>query len=162
MWPLTATVRYEEAIDHFQQSANLDPKLLNAQLYLATALANQYTPGVDSANNTRIAQQAIDEFKKVLDENPKHDQKLTCLKGIASLYFNMKNWDQAKVFHHQVTELDPNDPEAYYSIGVIDWTQAYQETAEAKSKDGLKVDDDITKNKKLCPDLKTKTDAIVG
>ncbi|MGA9042703.1 MAG: tetratricopeptide repeat protein [Terriglobales bacterium] len=154
--------KYEEAIDHFQQSANLDPKLLNAQLYLATALANQYTPGVDSADNTRIAQQAIDEFKKVLDENPKHDQKLTCLKGIASLYFNMKNWDQAKVFHHQVAELDPNDPEAYYSIGVIDWTQAYQETAEAKSKDGLKVDDDITKNKKLCPDLKTKTDAIVA
>jgi tetratricopeptide (TPR) repeat protein len=154
--------KYEEAIDHFQQAASLDPKLLNAQLYLATALANQYTPGVESADNTRTGQQAIDEFKKVLDENPKRDQKLTCLKGIASLYFNMKKWDEAKQFHHQVAELDPNDPEAYYSIGVIDWTEAYQETAEAKSKTGLKVDDDITKDKKLCPDLKTKTDAIVA
>jgi len=153
--------KYEEAIDHFQQAASLDPKLLNAQLYLATALANQYTPGVESADNTRIANQAIDEFKKVLDEKPKRDQRLTCLKGIASLYFNMKKWDEAKQFHHQVAEHDPNDPEAYYSIGVIDWTEAYQETAEAKSKDGLKVDDDITKDKKLCPDLKTKTDAIV-
>ena len=34
--------RYEEAIDHFQQAVNLDPKLLNARLYLGTALANQY------------------------------------------------------------------------------------------------------------------------
>ncbi len=39
--------KYEEAIDHFQQASSLDPKLLNAQLYLATALANQYTPGVE-------------------------------------------------------------------------------------------------------------------
>jgi tetratricopeptide (TPR) repeat protein len=153
--------KYEEAIDHFQQASSLDPKLLNAQLYLATALANQYTPGVESADNTRVANQAIDEFKKVLEENPKRDQKLTCYKGIASLYFNMKKWDETKQYHHQVAELDPNDPEAYYSIGVVDWTQAYQQTAEAKSKEGIKVDDDITKEKKLCSELKTKTDAIV-
>jgi Tetratricopeptide repeat len=153
--------KIEEAIDHFQQASSLDPKLLNAQLYLATALANQYTPGVESADNTRIAQQAIDEFKKVLEEDPKRDQKLTCLKGIASLYFNMKKWDETKQFHHQVTELDPNDPEAYYSIGVVDWTESYQETAEVKSKEGIKVDDDITKDKKLCPDLKAKIEPIV-
>src|SRR5277367_490735 len=153
--------KIEEAIDHFQQASSLDPKLLNAQLYLATALANPYTPGVESADNTRIAQQAIDEFKKVLDEEPKRDQKLTCLKGIASLYFNMKKWDETKQFHHQVTELDPNDPEAYYSSGVVDWTQSYQDTAEVKSKEGIKVDDDITKDKKLCPDLKAKIEPIV-
>jgi tetratricopeptide (TPR) repeat protein len=153
--------KYEEAIDHFQQSSSLDPKLLNAQLYLATALANQYTPGVESADNTRIAQQAIDVFKKVLDESPKRDQKLTCLKGIASLYFNMKKWDETKQYHHQVNELDPNDPEALYSIGVVDWTEAYQQTAEVKSKEGIKVDDDIIKDKKLCPDLKTKIGPIV-
>src|SRR5277367_2006365 len=108
--------KYEEAIDHFQQSSSLDPKLLNAQLYLATALANLYTPNVDSADNNRVGQQAIDEFKKVLDENPKRDQKLTCFKGIASLYFNMKKWEETKQYHHMVAELDPNDPEAYYSI----------------------------------------------
>src|SRR5580704_16348182 len=141
--------KYEEAIDHFQQAASLDPKLLNAQLYLATALANQYTPGVESADNTRTGQQAIDEFKKVLDENPKRDQKLTCLKGIASLYFNMKKWDEAKQFHHQVAELDPNDPEAYYSIGVIDWTQTYAPRMEERAKLGLKPEEPL-KDKKVC------------
>jgi tetratricopeptide (TPR) repeat protein len=153
--------KYEEAIDHFQQASSLDPKLLNAQLYLATALANQYTPGVDSPDNNRVGQQAIDEFKKVLDVNPKRDQKLTSLKGIASLYFNMKKWNETKEYHHKVTELDPNDPEAYYSIGVVDWTEAYQQTAEVKSKEGIKVDDDITKDKKLCPQLKARIGPIV-
>ena len=89
------------------------------------ALANQYIPGVDTEDNNRTGQQAIDEFKKVLETNPGHDQKVTSLKGIASLYFNMKKLDMAKDYHHKVVELDPNDPEAYYSIGVIDWTQTY-------------------------------------
>src|SRR5580704_7646615 len=38
--------KFEEAISHFQQAVTLDPALVNARLYLATALANQYIPGV--------------------------------------------------------------------------------------------------------------------
>ena len=37
--------KYEEAINHFQQAVSLDPSLLNARLYLATAFAQQYIPG---------------------------------------------------------------------------------------------------------------------
>src|SRR6476620_6950032 len=40
--------KYEEAINHFQQAVSLDPTLLNARLYLATAFAQQYIPGVDA------------------------------------------------------------------------------------------------------------------
>jgi len=147
--------RYEEAIDHFQQAVTLDPSLLNARLYLATALANQYIPGVDTDDNNRTGQQAVDEFKKVLDANPGHDQKVTSLKGIASLYFNMKKLEDAKQFNHKVAEVDPNDPESYYSIGVIDWTQTYQPRMEERAKLGLKPEEPL-KDKKVCADLKTR------
>src|SRR5439155_1334616 len=40
-------------------------------------------------------------------------------------------------------------------------TQAYQNAAEAKSAEGMKVDDDITRNKKLCPTLKEKNASLV-
>jgi tetratricopeptide (TPR) repeat protein len=153
--------KYEEAIGHFQQSVSLDPGLLNARLYLATAFAQQYIPGADTPDNNQSATQAIDEFKKVLDMNPGREQKVTSLKGIASLYFNMKKMEDAKEYHRKVVQLDPNDPEAYYSIAVIDWTQAYQNAAEAKSAEGMKVDDDITKNKKLCPMLQQKNASLV-
>src|SRR3974390_1246231 len=58
---------YEQAIDHFQQAVQLDPALINARMYLATAFVSQYIPGVDSPDNIRTAQQAIDEYQKVLD-----------------------------------------------------------------------------------------------
>ena len=43
--------KFEQAIDHFQQAVALDPTLLNARLYLATAYAQQYIPGADTPEN---------------------------------------------------------------------------------------------------------------
>ena len=86
----------------------------------------------------------------MLEPNPPKEQKIHSLKGIASLYFNMKKIDQAKEYYQKVAELDPNDPEAYYSIGVIDWTQTYQPRMEERAKLGLKPTDDL-KDKKSAP-----------
>jgi tetratricopeptide (TPR) repeat protein len=146
--------KYEDAIEHFKNAVQLDPSLLNARLYLATAYMQQYIPGADSPENNRFAEQAIDEFKKVLETQPPppKEQQILALKGIASLYFNMKKMDLAKEYHQKVAALDPNDPEVYYSIAVIDWTQAYQPRLEARAKLGLKPTDEI-KDKKVCADL---------
>jgi tetratricopeptide (TPR) repeat protein len=134
--------RYEEAIEHFKNAVQLDPSLTNARLYLATAYAQQYIPGADSPENNQYAEQAIEEFKKVLDTNPPKEQQI----------HSMKKMDLAKQYYQKVADLDPNDPEVYYSIAVIDWTQAYQPRLEARAKLGLKPTDDI-KDKKTCADL---------
>ncbi|HEV7522680.1 MAG TPA: hypothetical protein VGP89_16370, partial [Candidatus Angelobacter sp.] len=39
---------YEEAIGHFQNAVNLDSDLKVAKMYLATAYAQQYVPGVET------------------------------------------------------------------------------------------------------------------
>jgi tetratricopeptide (TPR) repeat protein len=155
--------QYEEAIEHFKNAVALDPQLINAQLYLATAYMQQYIPGADSPDNNRYAEEAIGEFKKVLETNPPKEQKLLALKGIASLYFNMKKMDQAREYHLKVAELDPNDPETYYSIGVIDWTEAYQPRMAARAKLGLKPTDD-PKGKdctELLKEIKDKNTPVV-
>ena len=151
---------YEQAIDHFQQAVQLDPGLIVARMYLATAFVSQYIPGVDSPDNLHTAQQAIDEYQKVIDTNPSRDQKVTSAKGIAYLYLNMKKWDDAKKYYRMASELDPNDAEPYYSIGVIDWTACYQPRMEERAKLGMKPDEHLSaKNKdqkKVCDDLKSK------
>jgi tetratricopeptide (TPR) repeat protein len=139
---------------------DFDPTLLNARLYLATAYAQQYIPGADTPDNNRMAEEAIDQFKKVLDMHAGRDQQVGSLKGIASLYFNMKKLDMAKQYHQKVAQLDPNDPETYYSIGVIDWTEAYQPRMEERAKLGLKPDEPLSakdkEQKKVCAALKEK------
>jgi tetratricopeptide (TPR) repeat protein len=151
---------YEQAIDHFQQSVRLDPSLINARMYLATAYVSQYIPGVDDADNLRTAQQAIDEYQKVIAMNPSRDQKVNSAKGIAYLYLNMKKWDDAKKYYRMASDLDPNDPEPYYSVGVIDWTACYQPRMEERAKLGLKPEEHLSASnkdqKKVCAELKVK------
>jgi tetratricopeptide (TPR) repeat protein len=151
---------YEQAITHFQNAVNLDPALINARMYLATAYVSQYIPGIDSPDNLRTAQQAIDEYQKVIDANPSRDQKVNSAKGIAYLYLNEKKWDDAKKYYRMASELDPNDAEPYYSVGVIDWSACYQPRMEERAKLGLKPDEHLSaKNKdqkKLCEELKVK------
>ena len=162
------SAQYEAAIEHFKNAVNLDPNLSVARLYLATAYAQQCVPGVDTPDNTRNCNQAIDEFKKQLDKNP---GDLGSLKGIASLYFNMasgaskpedklKDLDDAKQYHEEVLKSDPSDPEAYYSVAVIDWTEAYKARMDAKSAAGIRAEDPI-KDKKLCSEIQTKNQAKV-
>ena len=151
---------YEQAIDHFQQAVQLDPGLINARMYLATAFVSQYIPGVDSPDNLRTAQQAIDEYQRVIDANPSRDQKVNAAKGIAYLYLNEKKWDDAKKYYRMASELDPNDPEPYYSVGVIDWTAAYQPRMEKRAALGMKPEENLNPKdkdqKKVCGELKTK------
>ena len=152
--------KYELAIGHFQKAVELDPTLINARMYLATAFVSQYIPGVDDPDNLRTANQAIDEYKQVIDMNPSREQKVNSAKGIAYLYLNMKKWDDAKKYYRMASELDPNDPEPYYSIGVIDWTACYQPRMEERAKLGLKPEESLNpKNKdqkKVCDELKVK------
>jgi len=148
------SAHYDEAIDNFKNAVELDPKLLNARLYLATAYAQQYVPGVDSPDNNRNAELAIEQFQEVLKLEPGN---LNSLKGIAALYFQMKKFDQSKEFQRQVIQNDPNDPEAYYSIAVIDWTQTYIPRMEERAKLGLRPDEPL-KDKKVCAVIRAKNE----
>jgi len=149
--------KYEEAINHFQQAVQLDPSLLNARLYLATAFAQQYIPGADAPDNNKMAEQAIDQYKEVLQRDAKN---VNSVKGIAYLYLQMKQFDKAKEFYRKATELDPNDPEPYYSVAVIAWTPTYQPRMEERAKLGLKPEEPL-KDKKVCAALKDHNSANI-
>src|SRR5438270_9613454 len=142
---------YEEAIGHFQNAVSLDSDLKVAKMYLATAYAQQYVPGVETPENLRNAQLAIDQYKQVLTSDPKN---VTSLKGIAFLYMQQKKFDDAREYYKKAIEADPNDPETYYSVGVIDWNAVYRDISDRKSKVGLKPDEPL-KGKQICEEIKT-------
>ncbi|MGH9586113.1 MAG: tetratricopeptide repeat protein, partial [Acidobacteriaceae bacterium] len=86
------SARYEEAINHFEQAVNDDPTLPMARSYLATAYAQQVVPDLKSPENIKTANLAIENFQKVLQQKPNDPNSM---KGIASIYFNIDQYDKA-------------------------------------------------------------------
>ena len=128
--------QYDAAVEDFKQAKDLDPSLLNARLYLATAYASQYIPGAPSEQNRNIGKQAIAEFKEILQTNP---DNLSAIDGIGSILFQMagtpydpKLFEESKSYHQKHIQQKPEDPEPYYWIGVIDWTLAFRANAEMR------------------------------
>ena len=154
------SAHYEEAIGHFQRATQLDPSLPMAKTYLATALAQNVVPGLDTPENLKTANQAIDIFKDVLAKDP---NDINSLKQIAGIYFQVKKLNDAKEWQKKVLAVDPKDPEAAYTIGVIDWTEAHENTLTALQSAG--VNDDGEGNtkapKKVMEQIKSENAGLV-
>ncbi len=128
---------YDEAIEHFQQATALDPSLPMAKTYLATALAQNVVPGMSTPENLKTANQAMDIFKQVLAQNP---NDVNSIKQIAGIYFSINEMDNAEIWQKKVLAIDPKDPEAAYTVGVIDWKKAHQNKLDALQAAGLNDD----------------------
>jgi len=129
--------QYDQAVEFFKKAKDLDPSLLNARLYLATAYASQYIPGAPSEENMRHGQEAISEYKSALEQAP---DNLSAIDGLASILYQMagqpfdpKKFEESKAYHQKHIQLKPNDPQPYYSIGVIDWALAYRGNTEMRA-----------------------------
>lgn len=129
--------QYDQAVEFFKQAKALDPSLTNARLYLATAYATQYIPGAPSEENQRHGEDAIAEYREVLVANP---NDLNAIDGLASILYQMagqpfdpKKFEESKKYHLQHIQLKPGDAAPYYSVGVIDWAEAYRGNTEFRA-----------------------------
>ena len=154
------SARYEDAIQHFQEAVRLDPTYPSAELYLATAYAQSVVPDLQTPENLKRAQMAIDGFKQVYDKDPKDTGSI---KGIAALYLNIGKFDDAKAWQMKAIAVDPQDAEAYYTVGYIDWRQAYRNAVEQLQTEGLTDagDGNPKMSKKLCPKLQALNGPLV-
>jgi tetratricopeptide (TPR) repeat protein len=158
--------KYADAVKHFKEAVRLDPTNRNAQLYLATSYFTQWVPGVDSPDNKKNYEMAKQEFQKVLNEDPKDSLALA---SMAALAFNSAqgagtNTDQKMAFlqdaarwNERRIEVDPKNSEAYYYLGVINWTRAFAPIQTARVDLKMKPDDPgPLKDPKVKADLKAK------
>jgi Tfp pilus assembly protein PilF len=122
--------QYTAAADAFKEAIDLDPELPAARLYLATAYMSQYVPGSDTPENRRNADSALDQFNQVLQADPGN---LLATQSVANLYYQMKDLPKAQDWEKKVIGIDPKNKEAYYTLGVIAWTQFVPADREARA-----------------------------
>lgn len=129
--------QFDKAVEKFKEAKRLDPDLKTARLYLATAYANQYVPGSPDQANVDHANQAVQEYKEVLERDPVN---LSAIDGIGSLLFNMAAGPPPKIemmkesrsYHQQHIKIKPDDPLPYYWVGLIDWTLAFKANSQMR------------------------------
>ena len=148
------SAQYPEAVEHFKTAVELDPAFPTARLYLATAYFQQYIPGAESPENTQMAKAAYDQFMKVLDQDTRNT---VAMASVASLYLYQKKWDDAQQWYEKLVAVDPNNADAYYSLGFMAWSKWYPAYGTARVELGMKQDDPgPIKDKKVKQELKTK------
>lgn len=118
--------RYEDAVNYFQKATELDPDLTNAELYLATAYAQQYIPGAPSPENQKFADNAIATFEKVLQ---KDQNNTSAVAGLAAIYQSRVELQKAREYYKKHTQLDPTKETPFYGVGSIDWLIVYDKNA---------------------------------
>jgi tetratricopeptide (TPR) repeat protein len=151
--------QYPEAVEHFKTAVELDPGFSTARSYLAAAYMQQYIPGADSPENLKMAQAAYDNFKKVLEIDPKNG---IAMASIASLNLNQKKWEEAQQWYEKLVAVEPSNADAYYSMGFIAWSKWYPVYGNARINAGMKPEDPgPLKDKKVKEELKQKWSPVI-
>ena len=129
---------YAAATALFQKAVAIEPESKPAHLYLATAHMSQYISGSQAPENLQLADRALAEFRRVLEIDPT-DEVATA--SIAQLYYDQKKLAEAREWNRKRIALNPASRDAYYTLGVIAWTEWLVPDREARNKLGMTPED---------------------
>jgi len=110
--------KYEESIKYFQEAMKLDPDLTTAELYLATAYSQQFIPGLQTPDNMKQAEMAIQTFDRILARDPNN---VSAVAGLAFIHQNTGQYKKAHDYYLKQAQLEPTNPIPFYAIGSVNW-----------------------------------------
>ncbi len=119
--------KYDIAAKFFEDAIEQDPTFEIARTYLATTYTSQFVPGSPDPKSLEMADKAIATFKQVVDAN-KEKPNINAMLSIASLYYQLKKYDESKEWCRRIQEVDPQNAEALYRIAVIDFDDSLKKT----------------------------------
>jgi tetratricopeptide (TPR) repeat protein len=119
--------KYDVAAQHFEESIRLDPSFKIPRTYLATTYTSQFVPGSPDPKSNEMAQKAVQTFKDVLDLD-KENPDINSMISIASLYYQLREYDESKTWCRKILETDPNSSEALYRIAVINFDDSLKKS----------------------------------
>lgn len=121
--------KFPEAEAHSREAAQLDPNNKTAPMFIARTIHAQYRPGVQAPENIKKAQDAIEAYQKILQENPQDDE---AYKAVAYLYGAIKEDQKLRDWITARASSDATEPtkraEAYVVLASKNWDCSFKIT----------------------------------
>ncbi len=119
--------KFDDAAKYFEASIGQDPDFEVARMYLATTYSTQFVPGSPEARSTQMAEKAIATFQDVVNRNPSNPN-INAMLSIASLYYQLKKYDESKEWCRKIQQIKPDNAESLYRIAVINYDDSLAKT----------------------------------
>jgi tetratricopeptide (TPR) repeat protein len=119
--------QYDDAAKYFEASIEQDPEFEVARMYLATTYSTQFVPGSPEPRSAQMADKAIATFKDVAAKNPAAPN-INAMLSVASLYYQLKKYDESKDWCRKIQQVDPQNAESLYRIAVINFDDSLAKT----------------------------------
>jgi tetratricopeptide (TPR) repeat protein len=138
--------KYGHAAQYFEKAVELDADFEVAQMYLATAYTSQYVPGSNDPKSEEMGKKGLAKFIEIADKSvQKGKPNINAMLTLASLYYQMKKFPESKEWCNKVLQIDGNNAEAYYRIGVMDFDGSLDKTGIQGEMVNLMTNDDKEK-----------------
>lgn len=114
--------RFEEAEQRSRRALELDPSNKTAPIFIARIVHRQFKRGINTPENIAKARDAIELYKKILQDDPKNEE---AFKAIADLYGAIKEDEKQRQWILQRATDNSAEPEkraeAYIVLASKDW-----------------------------------------
>ena len=137
--------KYDEAAQFMEKAVQLDPDFETARMYLAVVYTSQFIPGSTDPKSKEMALKAIDIYKQIVDNAKDPAPNKTAMLSIASLYYQLRKYPESREWCNKLLEIDPQNAEAYYRIGVINLDDSLERTGVQGELVELMTPDEIAK-----------------
>jgi beta-lactamase regulating signal transducer with metallopeptidase domain/cell division septation protein DedD len=128
---------FKSAVQHFERAVQLDPGNVNAKLFLANALMQEFFNEKGPFDTPPMAS-ARQQYLDVLARDPLNKK---AIEGLTSVDIYTKQLGEAHTWALKLIYVDPQDKAGYYTAGVVDWAMVFPELQRAKQAAGGKMED---------------------
>jgi tetratricopeptide (TPR) repeat protein len=136
--------RYNQAADKYESALARSPDLEVGQHNAGLTYHKMFQPGVETPENTQVAEKAAAHFTKYLESNPK-DQKVIGL--LTTIWLDSGQYEKALAYWGQVLAKNPNSRDVLEKLANINrqagqYDQAlewYYKRADMETETGAKV-----------------------
>ncbi|MEW6456575.1 MAG: tetratricopeptide repeat protein [Acidobacteriota bacterium] len=104
---------YKKAIEEYEETMKYAPNLASAHFYLGSCYQLLFKPGIESEDNKKKAEKAIEHFNRVLELDPNNKDVFY---NLGDIYDRLRNFEQAEKYYKKILELDPKNSNNYYVV----------------------------------------------